>query len=126
MGAVLDELFTERPLALLIMKLDFIFIISLLFLINRIIWKVQHDGLLTNGEIVQLTIIITINFMYILGEVINLSAKRKLGLPVNASNILNMLAICLLFTLVGMCFSEVLLFFLLTDKTRDYWLIFIL
>jgi hypothetical protein len=107
MRAVLDELFTERPLALLITWFDFIIILILLTLLIRATWDVQHDGPLKFNEILVIAGIVILNMIYITREYINTLALKQLGLTVGYSKTLDIVTMASLFAIVGMSFSEV-------------------
>jgi hypothetical protein len=108
MAGILDELFTERPLALLIIWFDFSIIVLLLALLIRATWQVQHRGPLNIDEILVIVALLLFNAIYIAREVVNLRALRKLGLSIGFTKSLDMLLMSALFAIVGMSFSEVL------------------
>jgi hypothetical protein len=106
MGAVLDELFTERPLALLVLEFDFIFLFCLLTLLIRATWQVQHNGPLKYDEILVMLALTFFNFLYIIREYINYVAKKKLGLSAQIRP-LDLLIMISLFSIVGMSMNNV-------------------
>jgi hypothetical protein len=107
MGAVLDELFTERPLALLIMTFDFSVIIALLFLLINATWSVQHEGPLHFGEILVIITLLFFNFVYVIREYINFKSASKLTFKLRFNKVLDTFNVLTVFAVVGMSFSSV-------------------
>lgn len=107
MAGILDELFTERPLALLIIWFDFCIIVSLLALLIRATWQVQHEGPLNIDEILVIVSLLLFNAIYIIREWINMRALHRLGLSVGFTKTLDMSLMTCLYIIVGMSFSEV-------------------
>jgi hypothetical protein len=108
MIGVLDEMFIERPVALFVVSLDFCAVVSMLILVLKLSWHVQHPGPLTLGECGQQIFIIFANSYYLTREFRNARAMSRLGLKIDTQDVMD-------FITIGM------VYFLLILSSRPSW-----
>lgn len=105
MIGVLDEMFIDRPVALFVVSLDFCCVVSMLILVLKLSWHVQHPGPLTLGECGQAVFIIFANSYYLFREVKNARAMSRLGLQIDTQDVMDFITISVVFLLIVLSVS---------------------
>ena len=106
MGSVLDELLTERPLALLVLVFDGVAIVAVLLLLMRMVYLVLHAGPLDATEEKIIAAVAAGNAFFLVSEVRNSLARRRLGLSMKLADVIDYVTAAAVFATCGMASQE--------------------
>lgn len=108
MGSVLDDMLTDRPLAILVLLLDGVAIIAILILLMRMTYVVLHEGPLTGGENLLVAAVAAVNIFFLVRQARNSAARQRLQLAWKGWDMFDLATAVLIFAVCAMARSEAL------------------